>query len=132
MRSPEHILYYDLDILGLGLGARGFLKGVLYQNSEDAFSYRNALSRGKLPIREAATLTAGQRLRSSTANGLRLLKISRDTFRAVHGFDLSQAFGDKPEKLADEGFLELSEAEVKVTYPKGYHGLETVIRYLLG
>jgi hypothetical protein len=62
---------------------------------------------------------------------LRLLKISQETFKAVHGFDLSQAFGDNLGKLADGKFLEVSENEVKVTYPKGYHELETVIRCLL-
>ena len=51
-------------------------------------------------------------------NGIKMLKLSRDTFRQRHGRDMEEVYGDEIAALVKRGRLELDDKELRV--PRQY------------
>jgi oxygen-independent coproporphyrinogen-3 oxidase len=74
------------DLIGIGMGAYGFIGAVQYQNSSKLSEYSKSLLQGQLPIQLAVTLNTDELARRNLIFGIKT-GILRDYFSEKHGFD---------------------------------------------
>lgn len=95
----------DVNLLGLGVSAFGYLGSTQYYNQCDIDGYIAAVDAGKMPVWRGATLDAEELARRAVMFGLRSAGIDRQAFQSC--------FGQLPEdrfpilhKLSDRRLLE--------------------------
>lgn len=103
------------NLIGLGLGAYGYVNGVQYINTENRKHYAEAVSMGHSPIEKATRLSYEEIMRRKMIFGLKGY-IDRQEFRYVYGIDVLDApFGEELETLIDAGGIEVTDATVKLS-----------------
>ncbi|HEY8523950.1 MAG TPA: coproporphyrinogen-III oxidase family protein [Acidimicrobiales bacterium] len=84
----------DVNLVGLGVSAFGYVGGTQYYNQCTIDDYLDAIRRGNLPVWRGETLDADERARRAAMFALRSAGISRRRF--------SSRFGQPPEQLLPE------------------------------
>jgi oxygen-independent coproporphyrinogen III oxidase len=75
----------DVNLLGLGVSAFGYLGSTQYYNLCDIDSYVAAVTLGQMPVWRGASLDEGELARRAVMFGLRSAGVDREAFRARFG-----------------------------------------------
>lgn len=114
------------EILALGAGAYGYLKNYTYLNDPQIDGYINRTNRGELPIVMGAPVSPEERMARNMVMGIKLLRVSRNEFKARHGVDLASVYHEPIRKLIEQGLVRLTEDALEVTYPKGWYYMDNI------
>lgn len=125
---PYHTWGRAGELLGLGSGACGYMRRHTYVNDPDINAYVDRVRKGKLPVVMGAFVSQKERLSMSMVYGLKLLRVSRPTFRRLHGIDMMQAFQKEIRQLEEWGLVTLDEEALQVTYPKGWYYIDNICK----
>jgi oxygen-independent coproporphyrinogen-3 oxidase len=108
------------DVIGIGAGARGYLRTVDYRNGyslkkrKDALTgYYSDISAFASPIHSAMNHNRDERLRRSIILGL--FHLDRGDFVATHGTDVIAAFSDEFFELDSLGLVQMNQQTVSLT-----------------
>jgi len=115
--SRHNLKYWDDGPFhAFGMAAHGFEGGVRYWNEATFGSYCSAIeARGGARAGER-TLSRQERLEEAVMTGLRVRRgIDRPAFRARHGIDVMDQFGDALKPSIAAGLLLVDEASVRLT-----------------
>ncbi len=115
--SRHNLKYWDAGPFhAFGMAAHGFEGGVRYWNEATFGSYCAAIEeRGGARAGER-TLSGQERLEEAVMTGLRVRRgIDRPTFRARHGTDVMDQFGDALKPSIAAGLLLVDDASVRLT-----------------
>jgi oxygen-independent coproporphyrinogen III oxidase len=114
----------DVNLLGLGVSAFGYLGSMQYYNLCDIDGYVAAVEDGRMPVWRGAALDDDELARRAVMFGLRSAGVNRQAFRA--------RFGQLPEgrfpvlgELRDRGLLELA-AGIWATTAIGAYCIDTI------
>lgn len=108
-------LWRGADMLGLGVAAFGYFGSVHFQNEVTLEQYQAAVEHGDLPIKRAFKLSARDQLVREFVLQIKLGEVLAAPFRARFGVDISEAFAQPLQALADEGWLVYSDDAVRLT-----------------
>ena len=114
----------DVNLLGLGVSAFGYLGSTQYYNHCDIDSYIAAVEGGQMPVWRAATLDGGELARRAVMFGLRSAGIDRQGFQARFGQFPEEQFPVLDE-LRERRLLELS-GDVWATTAIGAYCVDTI------
>jgi oxygen-independent coproporphyrinogen-3 oxidase len=115
--SRHNLKYWDDGPFhAFGMSAHGFSDGVRYWNEATFGSYCDAMeARGAARAGERR-VTPQERLEEAVMTGLRVRRgISRETFRARHGVDVMDRFGQALQPSIDAGLLHADASTVRLT-----------------
>ena len=111
----QDYLWRGADMLGLGVAAFGYFGGVHAQNEITLEKYEAAVARGELPVKRAFNLLAHDRVVREFVLQLKLGAVSAAPFRERFGVDIATTFAEPLRELAAEGWLTVSEEDVRLT-----------------
>jgi oxygen-independent coproporphyrinogen-3 oxidase len=115
--SRHNLKYWDDGPFhAFGMSAHGFERGVRYWNEATFGTYCAAIeARGEARAGERA-LSARERLEEAVMTGLRVRRgIDREAFRARHGVDVMEHFGEALRPSLEAGLLAVDESAVRLT-----------------
>jgi oxygen-independent coproporphyrinogen-3 oxidase len=98
-------LWQGADLVGMGVASFGHVNGVHAQNLDTLEPYRDALSRGRLPLGRAYRPTQEERAIRELVLQLKRGSIRPAYFREKYGIDVRGRFASQLESLRSEGFL---------------------------
>ncbi|GAA4233573.1 radical SAM family heme chaperone HemW [Actinomadura meridiana] len=115
--NKHAVLYFSdqADLLGAGAAAFGYLGGYMYVNKGPLTEYQEAVDRGDKPVLIGSPADRDEEMCGAMAKGLRLFSVRRPRFRELFGVDPTDVFGEKIERLADQGLLEVTDEEIRLT-----------------
>lgn len=109
----------DVDLIGLGAGARSHIGDAVSENFPDPDAWRAAIDEGRLPIWRGLTLDADARLRADVlGQWLRSGEIRFDGVERRHGIAFTDYFADALERLglyAQQGLANCAPGYVRAT-----------------
>jgi coproporphyrinogen III oxidase-like Fe-S oxidoreductase/glutamate/tyrosine decarboxylase-like PLP-dependent enzyme len=115
VRDPDRhrFVYQDTqyrggDLLGVGVSAFSYLRGVHHQNECSLERYLEMVDGGELPAARAHLLNAEEQLVREFILQLKLGHISREDFRRRFDVEVLGAFAEPLEVCAREGWIEFS------------------------
>ncbi|CAN5305728.1 coproporphyrinogen-III oxidase family protein [soil metagenome] len=112
-------LWRGADMFGTGVASFGHVHGVHIQNLDTWETYIEALNRNELPIGRALPVTQHQLLIRETVLQLKKGSLDAAYFQAKFGKDILTEFATAFGKLANEGWLTITDTGVKMT-PAGF------------
>ncbi len=115
----------DVNLLGLGVSAFGYLGSTQYYNHCDIDDYIAAVEGGQMPVWRGATLDGRELARRAVMFSLRSAGIDRQGFRARFGQFPEQRFPALVE-LRERGLLELTPVGVWQTTAIGAYCVDTI------
>ncbi len=115
--SRHNLKYWDDGPFhAFGMAAHGFEGGVRYWNEATFGSYCTAIESSGTARLGERTLTPDVRIEEAVMTGLRLRRgIDRATFRARHGVDVLNRFGEGMKPSIAAGLLEVDDSSVRLT-----------------
>ncbi len=116
-QEARHNLGYwrNLPYLAAGAGAHGYVRASRYQNERSLTSYGQRVRRGERPVAEVQSVATGAAMEDTMMLGLRLQQgVSYSHFRALHGVDMRDVFGNVLDRLSKQGVLLQGINEVRV------------------
>ena len=108
------LLWAGADMIGLGVASFSHVQGTHFQNHHEFESYRESLSRGKLPIFRALTPTHEERMIREWVLQLKLGRVYKSYFQDKFGVDVHQRFASPLRKLQAEGWLAIEPDGVRL------------------
>ena len=142
-RCKHNLTYWDCrEYLGLGAGAHSYLNGVRFATAALPQQYmtlvdeswRNAQSGGDTPMRQVIsgeTITPRLAMSDTLILGLRLVEgVSVERFRARHGVDMFEAFGEPVNESIALGLLETADGHLRLTERGRFVGNEVFTKLL--
>jgi len=103
------------NLIGIGLGAYGYVNGVQYINFEDRKRYADSLMAKESPVEKATRLSHEETMRRRMIFGLKGY-VDRHEFRKTYGVDvLDTPFWEELETLVEAGAIEMTAATVKLS-----------------
>jgi oxygen-independent coproporphyrinogen III oxidase len=117
---PKKFLYRDAlwhgaDMIGAGVSAFSQVGGVLFQNQNEWDPYLNPLQAGQLPLNRAYQPSPAERMTREMILQLKLGVIQTAYFKEKFGVEILDDFGGAFLKLQNDGMLEVSEKEIRMT-----------------
>jgi oxygen-independent coproporphyrinogen-3 oxidase len=122
----DHQWSKGMDRVAIGSGAYGDLNHHLYLNEPDIERYITMCNQGQNSICVGSYLNEQERMAKSMVLGVKLLRIKRSDFIALHGVDMYEVFKPQIDDLVDKQLVELNEEALQVTYPKGWFYLNNI------
>ena len=108
-------LWHGADLVGTGVASFSHFGDVHYQNVDSWEEYTAKLDNNELPINRALPVPPHQRLIREMILQLKMGKIDAGYFRNKFGVEITHEFADAYKSLVDEGFVQISGDEVRVT-----------------
>jgi oxygen-independent coproporphyrinogen-3 oxidase len=99
------LLWSGADMIGLGVASFSHVQGTHFQNDHEWESYTAELSRGKLPIYRAFTLTQEQRIVRELILQMKLGRVHESYFRNKFGISIQERFAGPVNSLRQQGYL---------------------------
>ena len=116
---------------GVGPGASSFVHGVRRSNHRSTTTYLKRVLANEPPVEESEQLTEEDLAHERLVFGMRRLDgIDREKFRVATGLDVTEVAGENLNWLVEEGLLELTEQNVRLTR-KGLLVSDSIWPYLL-
>jgi oxygen-independent coproporphyrinogen III oxidase len=104
-------LWEGADLVGLGVASFGHVHGVHVQNVDTWDAYGAAVDRGDLPLSRAYRPTPEERMIRELVLQLKRGAIRPGYFRDKFGVDVRSRFADVWRSLADDGYLDVNDAD---------------------
>jgi oxygen-independent coproporphyrinogen-3 oxidase len=120
-------LWHGADMFGTGVASFGHIGGVHMQNVDSWEQYVGLLQEGRLPLNRALPVPPRQRLLREMMLQLKTGRLDRSYFRRKFDTDVLRDFGEAFRRLEKEGFVTVTNGEVRMTRP----GLLQVDRLLV-
>ncbi len=119
-RSASSFVYRDAvwhgaDLIGTGVASFSHVAGVHYQNHDGWEDYVHSVVGGRLPVARAMTLTPRQRCVRELVLQTKLGRVDVGYFRKKFAVDILVDQGPAYERLAREGFLQVTPEAVQLT-----------------
>mgnify|MGYP002623242295 CR=1 FL=1 len=108
-------LWHGADMIGTGVASFSHFGGVHYQNADRWEDYIAAVDRGELPIARALPVTPESRMIRELILQLKTGRVEKRYFSGKFGVDLDERFRGQFKELRDEGFLDASNGELRLT-----------------
>lgn len=122
VKDPERVqflyrdaLWHGADLIGTGVASFGFIQGVHMQNLHDWEPYLEAVEEGRFPLWRALRPTRRQLMIREFILQLKLGRVSRSYFVDKFGIDPGLEFADVLRDYSEQGLMELTPDEVRVT-----------------
>lgn len=115
--SRHNLTYWHYQpYLAVGPGAHGFDGLLRYENTGDLQAYIAAIEKRELPWEETLYLSWEDRMEEFMIMGLRLMEgVSLDEFQRRFGTSLTEMYGEKVDKLAKLGLVEVRDGRLALT-----------------
>jgi len=110
-------LWHGADMFGTGVASFGHANGVHMQNVDSWEQYVGMLHKEELPLNRALPVGPRELLIREMILQLKTGRLNGGYFRSKFGCDILKEFAEGFDKLAEEGFLTLSEESVELTQP---------------
>lgn len=122
IKGPEWVYQQQIqkwlgmfNLIGIGLGAYGYVDGTQYINFEDRKRYGEAVKNRQMPVGKATELSDEEIMRRRMIFGLKG-HVDRREFRNTYGVDVTEApFREELESIAAAGGLDISDATVRLS-----------------
>ena len=108
-------LWEGADLLSCGVASFGHLGGVHYQNQAEVGPYMQAIDAGQSAIYRAYQTSHEERFVREFMLKLKLGAVKPSYYKAKFGEDVCVRFATQLSQLQSEGFIELSEDEIRLT-----------------
>ena len=108
-------LWSGADLLGLGVASFSHAAGVHYQNHTELEPYLAAVQAGELPIKRAFRTSPEERMIREFILQMKLGRVELGYFTEKFGVDIAQRFARQLGHLGEEGLLEVSDSEVRLS-----------------
>jgi oxygen-independent coproporphyrinogen III oxidase len=112
-------LWRGADMFGTGVASFGHINGMHIQNVDTWEQYIEKLDKGELPLGRAFPTTPRERLIREMILQMKTGRLDKSYFQNKYGVDVAVEFASGFQKLADEGWLNVTDAGVELT-PKGF------------
>ncbi|MEB4591251.1 coproporphyrinogen-III oxidase family protein [Candidatus Thiothrix sp. Deng01] len=110
------------DCYAFGVSAFGRLGDWVFQNSNEEERYLQFIDEGQIPVQRGHFLTSQDNMTRDVVLTMKLVSLNLDNFQAKYGFRLEKLCADAIGELRNEGYIDVSEEEIRLT-PKGVlHG----------
>lgn len=103
------------DCYGFGASAFGSLGDWLFQNTNDLERYIAAVAANELPLNRGYHLTSLERMGRNVALAMKLVSLDLNEFQNKYGFRLESLCSSTIKQLESEGFILLSENQIRLT-----------------
>ncbi len=104
------------NILGLGLGANGYVNRFMYKNDGSLDGYIDKLKISGFPVQAGAEVSREEEMRLFIIQGMRGMgRLDKHRFFSLYGQNPENIFPDIFNSLAEKKLLETNEAEIKLT-----------------
>jgi len=110
------------DYFPFGTSAFGRLGNWLFQNTNEAEKYVSQVEAGETPISRAHHLTSLDEMVRDVVLEMKLIRLDLKKFKNKYGFKLESFCGPTMEQLESDGFISISEDEIKLTSKGILHG----------
>jgi oxygen-independent coproporphyrinogen III oxidase len=111
----QDYLWRGADMLGLGVASFGYFGGVHFQNQITLEKYKACVEGGQLPLKRAFSLSRSDRIVREFILQLKWGDVQTELFRTKFGCDVIRVFEKPLTALAAQGFLTVSNDEVRLT-----------------
>jgi oxygen-independent coproporphyrinogen-3 oxidase len=108
-------LWHGADMFGTGVASFGHANGVHMQNVDSWEQYVDMLDKGDLPLNRALPVKPRELLIREMILQLKTGRLDTDYFRTKFGCTILEEFADGFGRLAEEGFLTLSDRSIGLT-----------------
>jgi oxygen-independent coproporphyrinogen-3 oxidase len=105
----------QVNYIGIGPGAYGFIDNRIYCNHHTLRSYDKAIRDKSLPVVAGKKLTMEDQMSRFMVLGLKCMRINKGDFAALFGTNLQSVFGNQLAQLKAWGLLEESDEAVYVS-----------------
>lgn len=131
--SNHNLLYWDnVEYIGVGAGAHGYVDGVRYSNAGPLKKYMSPLDEGERPILSAHKVPAHEKMEEEMFLGLRKTKgVSFSHFHAKFKQPMQDVYGEILKKEMTKGNLEIDHDFVRLTRKGRFVGNEVFEQFLL-
>lgn len=110
------VYWHDEGYVGIGLGAHSYFDGARYNNVYDMTKYISLVQNGIIASENIEVISKDRDMSDYIILGLRLTKgVNRNKFRKRFNKGLDSLFGDKIEKLCQEGLLVCDDDTIALT-----------------
>ena len=124
--TPPHIhapsIFRGADCYAFGVSAFGRLGNWLFQNSNNEDRYVRLLNEGQLPIQRGHELTSLDNMIRDVVLGMKLITLDLRDFQRKYGFKLESQCASTLEQLESDGYVTVSEDEIRLTSKGILHG----------
>jgi oxygen-independent coproporphyrinogen III oxidase len=108
-------LWSGADLIGLGVASFSHAAGVHYQNITEIEPYLAAINAGEFPLKRAFRTSPEERMIREFILQMKLGRVSLGYFTEKFGVDIAARFAGQLGHLAEEGLLDVSDTEVRLT-----------------
>ncbi len=120
VHSPS--IWRGEDFYAIGASAFGRMGQYLIQNTNEVNRYIELIENGKLPIHRGHKMTSMDSVIRDIVLGMKLVSIDLESFYQRHGVDLTALCKDSVERLTKEGYITVTDKELKMTDKGILHG----------
>ncbi|WP_168172542.1 coproporphyrinogen-III oxidase family protein [Rhodanobacter sp. C05] len=113
--------WQDGEWIGIGPGATSYFRGSFFIHTYDTAEYVKKIQRGEDTVNTGLTLTRQERMERTMIFGLRMFPFLKERFFGQYGERVESVFGDKLKWLEDQGLLEQSAREIRLTARGIFH-----------
>lgn len=118
--SPS--IFRGNDCYAFGTSAFGRLGNWVYQNSNEEERYIEMINEGKVPVQRGHYLTSQDSMTRDVVLTMKLVSLNLDDFQKKYGFRLELLCAEAVNGLKDEGYIEVSDSEIRLTSKGVLHG----------
>lgn len=111
----EDHLWHGGDVLGLGVGAYGYVQGVHYENEPRLAGYSNAVHDGRLPLYRSFPLSPRDRMIREFVLATKFGFVERQPLQQKYGADVVEVLHDSLARLSSKGMLTVGKKGVQFT-----------------
>lgn len=126
-----HSTFNNHDILALGPGNTGNLKGYSYRNAQTESDYSALCQENRLPVVQGKELKADEKLKISIISGIIQGRINKNDFKLVHGMDITVVIPDLLEWFKSNEYVTIDDKNICLTIPEGLENLNQIIEKIL-
>jgi oxygen-independent coproporphyrinogen III oxidase len=108
-------LWSGADLLGLGVASFSHAAGVHFQNLTELDAYLAAIAAGELPLKRAFRTSPEERMIREFILQMKLGRVNLNYFTEKFGVDISRRFAGQLEHLTQEGLVDVSGSELRLS-----------------
>jgi oxygen-independent coproporphyrinogen-3 oxidase len=109
------LLWSGADMIGLGVASFSHVGGTHFQNQHDWDPYMAAISKGKLPIYRALTLSGEESMIRELILQMKLGHVHREYFRTKFGVDVAGRFAEPLGDLEKRGLVTIDADSLRLS-----------------